>query len=68
MQALIVMRQIVSGRKNDIDIKGKCYDEYWWFLHKAAAGDMVFLSSGVTHNLTNTGNEQCEYFAFQWRN
>ena len=37
-------------------------------LYKAAAGDMVFLSSGVSHNLTNTGNEQCEYFAFQWRN
>ncbi len=37
-------------------------------LHKAAAGDMVFLPSGVSHNLTNTGNEQCEYFAFQWRN
>lgn len=37
-------------------------------LYKAAAGDMVFLPSGVSHNLTNTGNDQCEYFAFQWRN
>lgn len=37
-------------------------------LYKAAAGDMVFLSSGVSHNLTNSGDAQCEYFAFQWRN
>ncbi|MEO6733405.1 MAG: cupin domain-containing protein [Ferruginibacter sp.] len=37
-------------------------------LYKATAGDMVFLPSGISHNLTNTGNEQCEYFAFQWRN
>jgi (S)-ureidoglycine aminohydrolase len=37
-------------------------------LHKASAGDVVFLSSGVSHALKNTGKEQCEYFAFQWRN
>jgi (S)-ureidoglycine aminohydrolase len=37
-------------------------------LYKAAAGDIVFLSSGVAHALQNTGNEMCEYFAFQWRN
>jgi (S)-ureidoglycine aminohydrolase len=37
-------------------------------FYKAGQGDVVFLSSGVSHNLTNTGNEQCEYFAFQWRN
>jgi (S)-ureidoglycine aminohydrolase len=37
-------------------------------FHKAAPGDVVFLSSGIPHALKNTGNEQCEYFAFQWRN
>jgi (S)-ureidoglycine aminohydrolase len=37
-------------------------------LYKAAPGDVVFLSSGVSHALKNTGSEQCEYFAFQWRN
>jgi uncharacterized cupin superfamily protein len=37
-------------------------------LYKASAGDVIFLSSGVVHNLKNTGKEQCEYFAFQWRN
>jgi (S)-ureidoglycine aminohydrolase len=37
-------------------------------LFKAGPGDVVFLSSGVSHNLTNIGSDQCEYFAFQWRN
>lgn len=37
-------------------------------FYKASAGDMIFLSSGVLHNLKNIGKEQCEYFAFQWRN
>ena len=37
-------------------------------LIPASAGDLVFLSSGVPHALLNTGKEQCEYFAFQWRN
>lgn len=36
--------------------------------YKASSGDVVFLSSRVPHALTNTGEEQCEYFAFQWRN
>ena len=36
--------------------------------YNASAGDVVFLSSRVPHNLTNTGEGQCEYFAFQWRN
>ena len=34
----------------------------------AAPGDVVFLPSMVPHALKNTGTEQCEYFAFQWRN
>ena len=37
-------------------------------LFPASAGDIVFLSSGIPHALLNTGKEQCEYFAFQWRN
>lgn len=37
------------------------------FYH-AGAGDVVFLPSQIPHALKNTGNEQCEYFAFQWRN
>jgi (S)-ureidoglycine aminohydrolase len=37
-------------------------------FYPAGPGDIVFLSSGVSHALMNTGKEQCEYFAFQWRN
>jgi len=37
-------------------------------LIPASPGDIVFLSSGISHALLNTGKEQCEYFAFQWRN
>ena len=37
-------------------------------LIPASPGDIVFLSSGIRHALLNTGKEQCEYFAFQWRN
>lgn len=36
--------------------------------YKASAGDIVFLPSRIPHALTNIGEEQCEYFAFQWRN
>jgi (S)-ureidoglycine aminohydrolase len=37
-------------------------------LIPASPGDLVFLPSGIPHALLNTGKEQCEYFAFQWRN
>ena len=37
-------------------------------LFPASPGDVVFLSSRVPHALLNTGKEQCEYFAFQWKN
>lgn len=37
-------------------------------FYKAGPGDIVFLPSQIPHALKNTGNEQCEYFAFQWRN
>ena len=36
-------------------------------LHKGSAGDLYFLSANVPHALKNIGKEQCEYFAFQWR-
>lgn len=37
-------------------------------LYPASAGDLVFLPSRIPHALMNTGKQQCEYFAFQWRN
>jgi predicted alpha/beta superfamily hydrolase/quercetin dioxygenase-like cupin family protein len=33
----------------------------------AAAGDLVFLPSGVLHALKNTGEGPCQYFALQWQ-
>lgn len=36
--------------------------------YKGSEGDLFFLSSRTPHALKNIGNEQCEYFAFQWRN
>lgn len=36
-------------------------------LFKGNAGDIYFLSPNVPHALHNIGKEQCEYFAFQWR-
>lgn len=37
-------------------------------LYKGTAGDLYFISANVPHALHNIGKEQCEYFAFQWRN
>ena len=50
---------IIRGHVN-MHIDGK--------LYPASAGDLVFLPSLIPHALLNTGKEQCEYFAFQWRN
>jgi (S)-ureidoglycine aminohydrolase len=33
---------------------------------KAGAGDVIFLASGVPHNVENAGDGRCEYFALQW--
>lgn len=33
---------------------------------KASGGDLVFLASGVPHNLENGDSGKCEYFALQW--
>jgi predicted alpha/beta superfamily hydrolase/quercetin dioxygenase-like cupin family protein len=36
-------------------------------FYPAAAGDLVFLPSGVLHALKNTGAGPCQYFALQWQ-
>jgi (S)-ureidoglycine aminohydrolase len=33
---------------------------------KANAGDVVWMGSMVSHNLTNVGKTPCLYFAIQW--
>lgn len=57
-----VQEEIILVLRGNVEmfIDGKYY--------KASAGDLYFVSSGVPHNLRNIGKEQCEYFAFQWRN
>lgn len=37
-------------------------------LFPASPGDLIFLPPVVAHALHNAGQDQCEYFAFQWRN
>ena len=32
-----------------------------------SAGDFVFAASNDFHGIRNTGKDQCEYFAFQWK-
>lgn len=54
-EILVILRGNVT-----IHIDGK--------LFPASPGDMVFLPARIPHALLNTGKEQCEYFAFQWRN
>lgn len=54
-EILIILRGKVT-----IHINGK--------LIPASPGDLVFLPAMIPHALLNTGKEQCEYFAFQWRN
>jgi len=34
--------------------------------HRASAGDLIFLASGVPHAVENRSKERCEYFALQW--
>jgi (S)-ureidoglycine aminohydrolase len=54
-EEIILMR---SGNAREY-IGGKYYP--------AAAGDLLFLPSGVPHALENTGAGRCEYFALQWQ-
>ena len=57
-----VQEEIILVLRGDVEmfIDGKYY--------KGSPGDLYFISSNVPHNLKNVGKEQCEYFAFQWRN
>jgi len=57
-----VQEEIILILRGNVEmhIDGKYY--------KGSAGDLYFLSSNVPHALKNIGKEQCEYFAFQWRN
>ncbi len=57
-----IQEEIVLVLRGNVEmfIDGKRY--------KGAAGDLYFLSSNTPHALKNIGKEQCEYFAFQWRN
>jgi len=34
--------------------------------YKAVAGDLILVRPDVPHNLKNTGNEQCWYYAIKW--
>ena len=57
-----VQEEIVLILRGNVEmfIDGKYY--------KGSQGDLYFLSSNIPHALKNIGKEQCEYFAFQWRN
>lgn len=54
-EMIIVLRGIVEMQLGDN-------------FHEGAAGDLFFISSNVPHAIKNIGKDQCEYFAFQWRN
>jgi (S)-ureidoglycine aminohydrolase len=36
-------------------------------IHQAKAGDLVILTSNISHALINTTGGDCEYFAFTWK-
>ncbi len=57
-----VQEEIILILRGNVEmfIDGKYY--------KGSVGDLYFLSSNTPHALKNIGKEQCEYFAFQWRN
>ncbi len=48
-------------------IKGEVEMQIGDTFQKASAGDLIFLASEIPHSLRNIGNEQTEYFAFQWQ-
>jgi (S)-ureidoglycine aminohydrolase len=33
---------------------------------KGEAGDVYYVGSNILHGITNTGSDQCRYFAFQF--
>ncbi|MFV8328236.1 cupin domain-containing protein [Flavobacterium sp. ZS1P14] len=36
--------------------------------YKVTPGSVILVRPDVTHNLTNTGNESCQYYAIKWYN
>lgn len=48
-------------------IKGDAEMQIGDSQNKTSPGGLVFLGSQVSHALKNTGDGQCEYFAFQWQ-
>ena len=62
------MRSILIKKKRYFLLRGNVTMHIGNDFHKVAPGDVVFLPAQIPHALKNTGNEQCEYFAFQWRN
>ncbi|HYJ37184.1 MAG TPA: cupin domain-containing protein [Chitinophagaceae bacterium] len=57
-----VQEEIILVLRGNVEmfIDGKYY--------KGSPGDLYLISSNAPHNLKNIGKEQCEYFAFQWKN
>jgi (S)-ureidoglycine aminohydrolase len=53
--------EIILLRKGNVEMQ--IGDKFY----PAAAGDLVFLSSGVLHALKNTGTGPCQYYALQWQ-
>jgi (S)-ureidoglycine aminohydrolase len=45
-----------NGKMN---IDGKFYD--------VIPGQVIWLSSEISHAIENSGDSECEYFAFQWK-
>ncbi len=48
-------------------LKGKASMEIDGKKSDVLPGGLIYLESGVSHAITNTGKEECEYFAFQWK-
>jgi (S)-ureidoglycine aminohydrolase len=48
-------------------LKGKASMEIDGKKSDVLPGGLIYLASGVSHAITNTGKEECEYFAFQWK-
>lgn len=49
-------------------LKGKAESYIDGKKYQLEAGDIVFTAANAAHNITNTGTEQCGYFAIQWGN
>jgi len=55
-----IAEEIILLRKGNVQMQ--VGNNFYRFI----AGDLVFLNTGVLHALKNTGDTQCEYFAFQF--